>query len=110
LATAAICQAERLYGIEKLPQGARRARLEQAAQALFAQTFAGRILPSDMHAARAYAHLRTTREQSGRPITTEDAMIAAIARTHTLAVVTRDTSGFTNCGIELIDPWQPQMG
>jgi predicted nucleic acid-binding protein len=37
-------------------------------------------------------------------------MIAAIARTHTLAVVTRDMSGFTNCGIELIDPWQPQMG
>jgi len=44
MATAAICQAEILYGIEKLPRGARRTRLEQAARALFEQTFAGRIL------------------------------------------------------------------
>ena len=110
MATAAICQAEILYGIEKLPRGARRTRLEQAARALFEQTFVGRILPFDKGAATAYARLRTTREQSGRPITTEDAMIAAIARTHTLTVVTRDTGGFTDCGIEIINPWRATMG
>ena len=110
MATAAICQAEILYGIEKLPRGARRTRLEQAAHALFEQTFAGRILPFDKDAAATYARLRTTREQSGRPITTEDAMIAAIAQTHTLTVVTRDTGGFADCGVEIINPWRPQMG
>jgi len=105
MATAAICQAEILYGIRKLPQGARRSRLERAASALFEQSFAGRILPFDSSTAPAYAQLRTTREQSGRPITTEDAMIAAIARTHTLTIVTRDKAGFADCGIEIIDPW-----
>jgi predicted nucleic acid-binding protein len=108
IATAAICHAEILYGIEKLPSGTRRTRLEQAAQALFEETFAGRILPFDERATSAYAELRTTREKAGRPITTEDAMIAAIARTNTLTVVSRDTGGFADCGVALINPWTTQ--
>ena len=35
-----------------------------------------------------------------------DCMIAAIARAHGAAVATRDISGFENCGIEIINPWE----
>jgi predicted nucleic acid-binding protein len=33
-------------------------------------------------------------------------MIAAVARVNGASVATRDTRGFENCGIEVIDPWE----
>ena len=43
--TTHINQAEILYGIAALPEGRRRAALAAAAEAMFAEDFAGRILP-----------------------------------------------------------------
>jgi toxin FitB len=34
-----------------------------------------------------------------------DAFIAATARVHGLALVTRDRSGFAPTGIEIVNPW-----
>ena len=103
--TTAISRVEILYGIRRLPEGARRTRLATAAYALFTQTFAGRILPFDDRAADAYADIRLTRQRIGRPVTTEDAMIAAIARPHAASLVTRDEGGFFACGIATVNPW-----
>ncbi len=41
----------------------------------------------------------------GRPIGEFDAQIAAIARHHRFAVVTRNVRDFEDCGIELVNPW-----
>jgi toxin FitB len=46
-----INQAEILYGIAALPERRRRAALAAAADAMFAEDFAGRILPFDAAAA-----------------------------------------------------------
>ena len=106
LFTAAICQAEILAGIAVMPPGRRRAELEAMAQAIFSQDFDGRVLPFDAQAAIAYAQLFAIRRQSGRPIETPDLIVAATARAHEAAVVTRDTGGFEGCGLTLVNPWE----
>ncbi len=70
------------------------------------QSFAGRILPFDSDAARAYAVIAAERRAAGDPISQADCQIAAIALSRGAAVATRDASGFSGCGIEVINPWQ----
>ena len=103
--TTSVCQAEILSGIAVLPQGRRRAGLQMAALAMFREDFAGRILAFDSEAAVIYAELFAARRSAGRPAATADLMIAAIARTRGASLVTRDTGGFEECGLTLIDPW-----
>ena len=104
--TTTITLAEVLYGVEALPRGKRRTRVFEAVERIFAQEFAGRILPFDEDAARLYATIVVARNAAGRPISDFDAMIAAIARTHRATVATRNTADFELCGIQLVDPWK----
>jgi predicted nucleic acid-binding protein len=106
LFTASICQAEILSGIAILPESRRRASLQAAADAMFRDDFAGRVLPFDGEAAIAYAEVFSARRRAGRPAATADLMIAAIARTKGASVVTRDLGDFEACGLTLIDPWR----
>jgi predicted nucleic acid-binding protein len=106
LCTAAPCQAEILAGIAVLPEGRRRDALAAAADGMFAEDFAGRVLPFDDPAARAYATLFAARQQAGRPAGTIDLMVAAIAHSQGAAVATRNGPDFSGCGIAVIDPWQ----
>lgn len=103
--TTTITLGEVLYGIEALPLGKRRMRLLAAVEKMFAEQFAGRILPFDEDAARLFARIVASRNAEGRPISQLDAMIAAIARFHRAAVATRNTADFEHCGIQVIDPW-----
>jgi len=106
LFTTTITLAEVLYGVESLPPGKRRTRLLEEAELMFAEDFAGRILPFDEDAARAFASIFVARNAAGRPIFQFDAMIAAIARVHHAAMATRNTADFQLCGIQVIDPWE----
>jgi hypothetical protein len=103
--TTTITEAEVLYGVGTLPPGKRHLRLLAAVEKMFAEEFAGRILPFDEDAARAFATIVAARDRAGRPISQLDAMIAAIARSHRAAVATRNTADFQGCGIEVINPW-----
>jgi predicted nucleic acid-binding protein len=103
--TTSVTEAEVLYGVETLPAGKRRLRLLAAVEKMFAEEFAGRILPFDEDAARAFAKIVATRDTAGRPISQFNAMIAAIARSHRAAVATRNTADFQGCGIDVINPW-----
>ncbi|EJW10254.1 PilT protein [Rhodovulum sp. PH10] len=69
--------AELRYGVERLPAGARRTRLEATVRSVEA-AFAGRILPFDRVAAHAYGRIVAHRDRLGRATGTMDAMIAAI--------------------------------
>lgn len=103
--TTTITQAELLYGVELLPQGSRRARLQEVIQNGLSALFAGRILSFDESAAREFASIVASRRTRGRPISEFDAAIAGIARSHHAAIATRDTGGFEGCGIAVINPW-----
>lgn len=101
----AVSEAELRYGVEILPAGARRSRLFQVMEDILHEDFAGRILPFDSAAAKAYAVIAATRLASGRPISEADCQIAAIARQWGAAVATRDVAGFEGCGVGVINPW-----
>ena len=105
LFTAAVCQAEILSGISILPNGRRRAALEEAARAMFADDFHGRVLPFDTEAAAAYAEVFADRRKAGRPAGTVDLMLAAIARVRGASVVTRNVADFEGVGLTIINPW-----
>ena len=101
----AITEAEILYGIHLLPKGRRREAIERVARAMFERDFEARILAFDSGAAQSYAGIAAARRRAGRPISTFDAQIAAIAQIHHARVATRNTTDLQGCGIELIDPW-----
>ncbi|MDS4040108.1 MAG: type II toxin-antitoxin system VapC family toxin [Candidatus Competibacter sp.] len=102
----AITEAEILRGIALLPDGKRRAVLAAIADTLFAEDFADRRLPFDSPSAGLYAELAAHRARTGRPISVEDAQIAAIALRHALTLVTRNTRDFADItGLTVVNPW-----
>jgi predicted nucleic acid-binding protein len=105
LYTTSINQTEILYGIAMLPAGRRRTALAAAAEAMFAEDLAGRVLSYDGAAAARYAEIVVARRRVGNPIEAFDALIAATALTAGASIATRDTGGFDGCGLTLIDPW-----
>ena len=105
LYTTSVNQAEILYGIAVLPEGRRRVALAAAAEAMFADDFAARVLPFDQAAAVHYAEIVAARRREGRPIEAMDAQIAATALVAGAALATRDTRDFAGCGLAVINPW-----
>jgi predicted nucleic acid-binding protein len=52
--------------------------------------------------------VRAQRKLLGRPISKEDAQIAAIALANQLTLVTRNTKDFEGlAGLQVTNPWQP---
>ena len=103
----AVTQAELMLGARILPAGKRRAALEAAVAAMFREDFDGRILPFDTVAVPDYVEITSSRRSAGRPISQFDAQIAAIARNRKVKLATRNVQDFENCGIALVNPWQP---
>ena len=101
----AVSEAELRAGAAILPAGRRRDRLAAEVDAVVREDFAGRVLPFDSAAARAYATIAASRRSVGRPILEADCQIAAIARARDAAVATHDVADFEHCGIAVIDPW-----
>ena len=102
----AISEAELRAGAAILPAGQRRDRLSAEVDAMVREDFAGRVLPFDGAAARAYAEIAATRRSRGRPVLEADGQIAAIARSRGMAVATRNVGDFADTGIDVVDPWQ----
>lgn len=102
--TTVITKAELLAGAAVLPQGARRDALEGGIARVLAQL--GVCLPLTDEAAGHYARIVAGRRAAGRPVAGFDALIAAICRSASATLATRNTSDFEGMGLELIDPWQ----
>ncbi len=102
----AVNRAEIELGLALLPDGKRRQRLAMAAAEMFELEFAGRCLPFDDVAATWYAQVVVQRSKAGRPISIEDAQIAAIALTRGMALATRNTRDFAGIhGLTVLNPW-----
>ena len=105
LFTTSIAQAEIHYGLSLLPAGKRRTDLEQTVREMFAEDFAGRVLPFGSPEAIVYGAVAATRRLAGRPVSQPDAQIAAIALTSGAILATRNVSDFENLELRLINPW-----
>jgi predicted nucleic acid-binding protein len=106
LYTTSINKAEILFGIAILPEGRRRAALAAAAEAMFDDDLAYRVLPFDEAAAELYVEIVANRRREGRPIEGFDAQVAATARAAGADLATRDVRDFAGCGLWLINPWE----
>ena len=105
--TAAVCAAEIRYGLVRMPAGRRRDDLRARMTALFAIAFQNEVLPFNSECAGLYGQIRAYREAAGKPITVEDAMIAATARAHGAVLATRNLADFEDTGIQPVSPWTP---
>jgi toxin FitB len=101
--TTVINRAEILAGLAVLPAGSRRDGLLRGAHRVFTTT--GECLPLLADQAGAYAEVVAARRGAGRPVQALDGLIAAIARDRDAAIATRDTSGFSGLGLEVVNPW-----
>ena len=101
----AITKAEIELGIALLPDGKRKNSLKTAAGLMFDE-FLDRCLSFNSTAASKYADIVADRTRIGRPISVEDAQIAAIAVTHEMLLATRNSSDF-ECidGLTILNPW-----
>jgi predicted nucleic acid-binding protein len=105
LAITAVTVGEILYGLDLLPDGRRKADLASRFGMVLKRAFSGCVLPFDDAAAILCAKIRGDRRRTGRPVSINDAMIAAIARSQGAMVVTRNIDDFEGCGIVLVNPW-----
>lgn len=105
LYTTSLNRAEVLYGVAALPKGRRKEALAAAAELMFQEDLAGRILPFDGDGAAHYAKLVMARRKAGTPIEVFDALIAATTLAAGAGIATRDVGGFTGCGLSVVNPW-----
>lgn len=105
LFTAAVCEAEIRYGLARMPPGRRRNELAGRITVFLTTAFPDRIMAFDSAAAAVYGAIRAAREAAGKPITVQDAMIAATARAYGLSIATRNDDVFTGCGVLWVNPW-----
>lgn len=92
LHTASVVVHELSYGIQRLPMGRRQERLNSYLQALLTSGLT--VLPYDRAAALWHGSQRAQLEARGQRPAFADGQIAAVAASHDLVLVTRNTADF----------------
>ncbi|MFI0400199.1 MAG: type II toxin-antitoxin system VapC family toxin [Thiolinea sp.] len=93
------------WGIAKLPDGKRKQQLSASANNIFA-LFDDRCLTYDCVAASVYVEIAQLAKLAGRPMSTEDMIIAAIALANGASLATRNVADFEVLQVlNLINPW-----
>ena len=102
-----ITEAELLFGVEWMPEGKRRDTFAIVIERLIKIDLPLPVLPFESADAPYYAKIAAMRRRAGRPISIFDAQIAAIALRRGLPIATRNVRDFADCGVTLINPWDP---
>ncbi|MGB9429101.1 MAG: type II toxin-antitoxin system VapC family toxin [Gammaproteobacteria bacterium] len=92
-------------GVAALADSKRKRELETWLQQDLTQRFAERLLAFGAVEAEEWGRLSGEARRKGLPPPVLDAMIAATARVHDLAVVTRNTNDFARLAVKLENPW-----
>jgi len=93
------------YGIERLPPGSRRKRLDEWLEGELPLRFEGRIFSIDRAVAGACGKIAASSEALGRRTEFIFSFIAAPAEVHRLTVVTRNLSDFQTIVGAVLNPW-----
>lgn len=94
------------FGIAAMPDGRRKAGLQQAFEALVAEDLGNRVAAFDVAAAECAARLSAQRKRQGTPVDIRDTFIAGIALSHGATIATRNVRHFEDLTVSVIDPWQ----
>jgi toxin FitB len=92
-------------GVDRLPGGRRRDRLDQWLISELPERFGDRALAVDAAIADQWGRLLARAEKTGTPAGGVDALIAATATVHSLQIVTRNVRHFRHMGVSVISPW-----
>ena len=102
LAVDSIILGEIRFGIDRMPPGQRRKRLER----WFAEGIENLVcLPMDAATGIRWAQLLARLRASGRAMPLKDSLIAATSLAHGLTVATRNTRDFQQAGVKVFDPF-----
>lgn len=105
LLTTTVTLAEVFYGLNVLPKGDRRNRLDKLAYEFFQRELDGKVLAFDEASAVHYGRIRAAKRLLGISMSPLDAQIAAIALSVGASVATRNVTDFEDCGVTIINPW-----
>jgi toxin FitB len=97
--------AELRHGIERLPVGARRGRLDTWLTDEVPKRFEERLLAVDAETANIWGRVMVRGQAAGRAPGAMDAFIAATVLRHDMSLVTRNVSDFEALGVRLVNPW-----
>ena len=103
---------EILNGIGRLDTGHRRSDLLSRFQSVLDEAFDGRVLDWTLADAQACADIMEAKRRLGEPLDDHlpDAMIAAVAVTRGLTVLTQNEAEFRNTGAAWVNPWTGLTG
>ena len=104
LALSSVVIAELAFGIRKIHPDQRAFRLATGLDE-WRRRFAGRIFAFTEESAMIYGQIMGSATRSGRAMSAQDGMIAAIARGHDSPLATRNASDFDVAEIAIINPW-----
>lgn len=94
--------AEIRKGVEKLPDGQRRARIAAWLDIELPEWFGDRVLSVDAAVADEWGRLTA---QVTPALPAVDGLIAATALHHRLTIVTRNVNDFSRSGADIVNPW-----
>ena len=92
-------------GLFKLPDSKRKDSLTNWLNSLL-DDYQNRILTIDLTVAENWGSIQGKTEKEGASMPSIDSLIAAIAYTHNLVIVTRNVSDFESAGIPIKNPWK----
>jgi len=93
-------------GIDRLPDGAKRTRLEIWLDSDLRIRFTGRWLPVDEEVAERWGLIAANTASKGLTLPVIDGLIAATALTHGMTVVTRNSADMAGTDVPILNPWQ----
>lgn len=97
---------EQAYGAERIRLRSGSNRYHVALETLTQVRFRGRILEFVDPAPLVAGKVRATREKLGRPVSVQDAMIAAICLVHGATLATRNVRDFEGLDLKLVNPFE----
>lgn len=92
-------------GITKLPESEKKNQLTNWLDTLL-EDYQARIYPINLTVAENWGIIQGKAENSGTPVASVDSLIAAVAQTYNLIVVTRNENDFASTNVTILNPWK----
>lgn len=92
-------------GITKLPESKKKNRLTNWLSTL-QEDYQSRIYPINLTVAENWGNIQGKADNNGTPLASVDSLIAAVAYTFNLIIVTRNENDFAASNVTILNPWK----